>query len=70
MTLLFSEKGSKVGCYDSTTEAVKTVLQQAKDDKTVDENLVHGFTSLDKLVDAFPKGRSRHTTITARYRRS
>lgn len=59
MTLLFSEKGSKVGCYDSTTEAVKTVLQQAKEDKTVDEKLVYGFTTLDKLVSAFPTGAHR-----------
>lgn len=59
MTLLFSEHGSRVGCFDTDQEAVKTVLQQAKDDKVVDESLVHGFSSLDKLVDAFPSGESR-----------
>lgn len=56
MTLLFSEHGSKVGCYDYDGAAVKSVLREAEEDKGVDENLVHGFTSLDKLVGAFPKG--------------
>ena len=56
MTLLFSEKGHKVGCYDYDKEAVQNVLREAKEDKMVDEKLVHGFTSLDKLVGSFPKG--------------
>lgn len=59
MTLLFSEHGSRVGCYDYAAGAVKQVLQQAKEDVKVDEKLVHGFTSLDKLAEAFPKGESR-----------
>jgi len=58
MTLLFSEHGSRVGCFDTDKEAVKTVLNQAKEDKVVDESLVHGFSSLDKLIDAFPTGES------------
>lgn len=56
MTLLFSEHGSRVGCYDYEADAVKRVLKQAKEDSQVDEKLVHGFTSLDKLAEAFPKG--------------
>ena len=58
MTLLFSEHGSRVGCFDTDKEAVKTVLKQAKEDNVVDESLVHGFSSLDKLIDAFPTGES------------
>jgi 6-phosphogluconate dehydrogenase len=58
MTLLFSEHGSRVGCFDTDKEAVKTVLKQAQEDKVVDESLVHGFSSLDKLIDAFPSGMS------------
>jgi 6-phosphogluconate dehydrogenase len=58
MTLLFSEHGSRVGCFDTDKEAVQTVLKQAKEDKVVDEKLVHGFSSLDKLVEAFPTGAS------------
>jgi 6-phosphogluconate dehydrogenase len=57
MTLLFSEHGSRVGCFDTDQEAVKTVLKQAKEDKVVDESLVHGYSSLDKLVEAFPTGK-------------
>lgn len=56
MTLLFSEHGSRVGCFDTDKEAVQTVLKQAKEDKVVDEKLVHGFSSLDKLIEAFPTG--------------
>ena len=56
MTLLFSEKRTKVGCYDYDREAVERVLREAREDKAVDEKLVHGFTSLDKLVSSFPKG--------------
>lgn len=56
MTLLFSEHGDKVACYDYDKEAVQTILKQAEEDKAVDEKLVHGFTSLDKLVSSFPKG--------------
>ena len=55
MTLLFSEHGHKVGCYDYDRDAVQNVLRQAKEDKVVDEKLVHGYTSLDKMVGAFPK---------------
>jgi hypothetical protein len=58
MTLLFSEHGSRVGCLDTDKEAVQTVLKQAKEDKVVNEKLVHGFSSLDKLVEAFPSGTS------------
>ncbi|WWD17736.1 6-phosphogluconate dehydrogenase (decarboxylating) [Kwoniella shandongensis] len=58
MTLLFSEHGSKIGCYDYDGEAVKQVMEEAKKDSSVDESLVHGFTSLQKLVDAFPKSNS------------
>jgi hypothetical protein len=54
MTLLFSEHGSRVGCFDTDKEAVQTVLKQAKEDKVVDEKLVHGFSSLDKLSRSFP----------------
>ena len=64
MTLLFSEHGSRVGCFDTDKEAVKTVLQQAKEDKVVDEKLVHGFSSLDKLVEAFPTGKSTQFYVT------
>jgi hypothetical protein len=64
MTLLFSEHGSRVGCFDTDKEAVQTVLKQAKEDKVVDEKLVHGFSSLDKLVEAFPTGTSTHICIT------
>jgi hypothetical protein len=64
MTLLFSEHGSRVGCFDTDKEAVQTVLKQAKEDKVVDEKLVHGFSSLDKLVEAFPTGTSTHPYIT------
>lgn len=55
MTLLFQEHGDTVGCYDYDKDAVKKILQEAKEDKSVDEKHVHGFTSLDKLVNAFPK---------------
>jgi hypothetical protein len=64
MTLLYSEHGSRVGCFDTDKEAVQTVLKQAKEDKVVDEKLVHGFSSLDKLVEAFPTGTSNHIYIT------
>ena len=64
MTLLFSEHGSRVGCFDTDKEAVQTVLKQAKEDKVVDEKLVHGFSSLDNLVEAFPTGTSTHIYIT------
>jgi 6-phosphogluconate dehydrogenase len=64
MTLLFSEHGSRVGCFDTDEEAVKTVLQQAKEDKVVGEKLVHGFSSLDKLVEAFPSGTSTRNGLT------
>jgi 6-phosphogluconate dehydrogenase len=64
MTLLFSEHGSRVGCFDTDKEAVQTVLKQAKEDKVVDEKLVHGFSSLDKLVEAFPTGTSTPFQIT------
>ena len=62
MTLLFSEHGSRVGCFDTDKEAVQTVLKQAKEDKVVNEKLVHGFSSLDKLVEAFPTGTSTSNT--------
>lgn len=55
MTLLFSEHHGHVGCYDYDKKAVQGVMDQAKKDKTVDASLVHGFTSLEKLVKAFPQ---------------
>lgn len=58
MTLLFSEKGSVVGCYDYKADAVKKILKEAKEDKEVDESKVHGFTKLESLVKAFPTGKS------------
>jgi len=64
MTLLYSEHGFRVGCFDTDREAVQTVLKQAKEDKVVDERLVHGFSSLDKLVEAFPTGTSTRVFIT------
>jgi len=63
MTLLFSEHGSRVGCFDTDKEAVKTVLQQAKEDKVVDEKLVHGFSSLVKLIVEFPSSKSAIRTL-------
>jgi len=56
MALLFAEHGSRVGIFDLDPKAVKQALTQAKEDEIVDESKVHGFTSLDKLVAAFPKG--------------
>lgn len=58
MTLLFSEKGSIVGCYDYEAKAVEKVMQQAKEDPVVDESKVHGFTKLELMVKAFPQGMS------------
>ncbi|WVR06005.1 hypothetical protein IAU60_003033 [Kwoniella sp. DSM 27419] len=55
MTLLFSSKGSRIGCYDYDKEAVQKLIQEAKDDEAVDHKLVHGFTSIEKLIDAFGK---------------
>jgi len=55
MTLLFSEKGSIVGCYDYEAKAVEKVMQQAKEDPVVDESKVHGFTKLELMVKAFPQ---------------
>lgn len=55
MTLLFSEHHGHVGCYDYDKKAVQGVMDQAKKDDTVDASLVHGFTSLEKLVKAFPQ---------------
>ena len=54
MTLLFSEKGQRVACFDTDKESVQKVMQQAKEDPNVDESKVHGFTKLEKLVDSFP----------------
>jgi 6-phosphogluconate dehydrogenase len=54
MTLLFSEHGHRVGCYDYDSDAVHNLMKEAKEAETVDNALVHGFTSLQKLVDAFP----------------
>ncbi|KAK4689560.1 hypothetical protein P7C73_g543, partial [Tremellales sp. Uapishka_1] len=51
MTLLFSEHGSR----DYDTKAVHNLMQEAKEDQTVDEKLVFGFTSIQKLANAFPK---------------
>ncbi|KAK8866062.1 6-phosphogluconate dehydrogenase (decarboxylating) [Kwoniella newhampshirensis] len=62
MTLLFSEHGSKIGCYDYDGDAVQALMDEAKKDDSVDESLVHGFTSLEKLVNAFPKADSKSDT--------
>jgi len=56
MTLLFSEHGSTVGCYDYDKKAVEKILKQAKEDPIVDEKKVHGFSDLKRMVKAFPGG--------------
>ncbi|WVW82463.1 6-phosphogluconate dehydrogenase (decarboxylating) [Kwoniella bestiolae CBS 10118] len=56
MTLLFSQNGSRIGCYDYDKDAVRKLMDEAKEDENVDEKLVHGFTSLEKMMKAFPKG--------------
>ena len=56
MTLLFAEHGYTIGFYDYKKEAVEKVLKQAEDTDSVDVKLVHGFSTLEKLVKAFPKG--------------
>lgn len=56
MTLLFAEHAYTIGFYDYKKEAVEKVLKQAQDTDSVDIKLVHGFSSLEKLVKAFPKG--------------
>lgn len=55
MTLLFSEHGSVVGCYDSSPDAVKAILTTAEKTDSVDNSKVHGFSSIQNLVNAFPK---------------
>lgn len=58
MTLLFAEHGSVVGCFDKDPEPVKKILKSAKATDSVDNQKVHGFSSLEKLVNAFPKTQS------------
>ncbi|WWC66396.1 6-phosphogluconate dehydrogenase (decarboxylating) [Kwoniella pini CBS 10737] len=59
MTLLFAEHGSRIGCYDYEEKAVQKLMDTAKEDEKVDDKYVHGFTSLEKLVNAFPKHGSK-----------
>ncbi|OCF41600.1 6-phosphogluconate dehydrogenase (decarboxylating) [Kwoniella heveanensis CBS 569] len=63
MTLLFSQNGSRIACYDYDADAVKTLMKEAKEDENVDENLVHGYTSLDKLVSSFPKDQGKRRIL-------
>lgn len=58
MTLLFAEHGSTVGCFDKSADAVKAILHTATETDTVDNAKVHGFSTLEKLVAAFPKANS------------
>jgi hypothetical protein len=57
--------GSRVGCYDYDRDAVEQLLKQANEGDKVDSSGVHGFSSLEKLVGAFPKskrlGRRTHS---------
>jgi hypothetical protein len=55
MTLLFAEHGSTVGCFDKSADAVKAILKTASKTDTVPNERVHGFSSLERLVKAFPK---------------
>ena len=57
MTLLFAEHGSVVGCFDKSPDAVKAILKTASKTDTVDNARVHGFSSIEKLVKAFPKAK-------------
>ncbi len=55
MTLLFAQHGSRVGCYDYDKSAVERLMDDAKNEDGVDESAVHGFTSIQSLVKAFPE---------------
>jgi 6-phosphogluconate dehydrogenase len=55
MTLLFAEHGSTVGCFDKSPDAVKAILKTASNTDSVPNERVHGYSSLKKLVGAFPK---------------
>lgn len=57
--LLYSEKGNKVHLYDVNQEAVKSVLQEAKETRTVPEDHIIGHASIDELTKAFEKGKPR-----------
>lgn len=52
MTLLFSEKGSKVGVFDKDASAVKKNLEAASRADSVDTEKVYGFTKLEGLINA------------------
>lgn len=57
--MLFAEHGSVVGCFDKDPEPVKKILKTAEETDSVDNAKVHGFSSLEKLVNAFPKDNSK-----------
>jgi 6-phosphogluconate dehydrogenase len=57
--MLFAEHGSVVGCFDKDPEPVKKILKTAKETDSVDNAKVHGFSSLEKLVNAFPEDNSK-----------
>jgi len=59
MTLLFSEHGSNIGAFDKDPEAVKATLKKAAETEGLDTSLVHGFSTLKKLISAFTPNNPR-----------
>lgn len=59
MTLLFSSHGSNIGAFDKDPSVVKATLQKAASTKGGDTSLVHGFSTLQKLMAAFTPNKPR-----------
>jgi len=59
MTLLFSEHGSNIGAFDKDPEVVKATLKKASQTEGLDTSLVHGFSTLQKLMSAFTPNKPR-----------